>query len=147
MVPFFNIMTSLNHIGIACGDPAPLRRLFEILSLSEGASEKVLDQGLTASFFSGTLHPVYLELLQPLEGVRSPISEFLAKRGPGIHHLSFLVEQPRLEPLSTELRLAGFVLLYEKARLGAHGMMINFVHPKSCSGILIELMEPAVLNK
>jgi methylmalonyl-CoA/ethylmalonyl-CoA epimerase len=68
----------------------------------------------------------------------------MEKRGPGIHHLSFTVPAGRLNALCVLLRDEKYRLIYDEARPGAHGMRINFIHPSSAGGMLIELMEPGV---
>jgi methylmalonyl-CoA epimerase len=63
----------------------------------------------------------------------------MAKKGAGIHHMAFLV--PDVEKKAQELRSQGFILLYEKAQAGANNKLINFIHPKSTGGILIEISQ------
>ena len=70
------------------------------------------------------------------------VAKFIQKRGPGIHHLSFRVEKGELDPLCDKLKAEGYRLIYDAPRDGAHQMRINFIHPSSAGGILIEVMEP-----
>jgi len=79
-----------------------------------------------------------IELLAPLEA-ESPIAKFLAKRGPGIHHICYRV--PDLDAALTACRTAGYRLIDETPRRGAGGRRIAFVHPKATAGILLELTE------
>lgn len=134
-------MISLNHIGIAAAELPKLKKLFSILGLEVGSTEDVPDQGVKTHFLP--LPPVAssIELLEPIdpEGV---VSQFISKRGPGIHHLSFLVDQGELTSLSQKLVKEGFRLIYPQSKRGAHGMKVNFIHPSSAGGILIEIMEP-----
>ena len=133
-------MAFLNHIGIAVDDPARLERFFQILGFNKDHVEEVPSERVITHFIP--LPPVQakLELLKPT-GTEGAIAKFLEKRGPGIHHLSFQVED--LEGLCARLAADGYRLVYDAPRGGAHGMRINFVHPASTGGILVELMEPA----
>ena len=79
-----------------------------------------------------------VELLEPAMD-ESPIGKFIAKRGPGIHHVCFVVDD--LEGALDRCRAAGIRLIDEKPRLGAEGKRIAFLHPSSTGGVLIELTE------
>jgi methylmalonyl-CoA/ethylmalonyl-CoA epimerase len=79
-----------------------------------------------------------VELLEPATP-DGPIAKFLAKRGPGIHHVCY--EVPDLDAALGRCRAAGYRLVDETPRTGAHGRRIAFVHPKATAGILIELTE------
>lgn len=135
-------MASLDHIGIAVGNLPELRKLFGILGFDESHQEKVEDQGVMTHFLPMP-EPPRLELLVPLEDdTDGAITRFVQSRGPGIHHLSFRVKNGELDPLCGRLRQEGYRLVYDEPRGGAHGMRINFIHPKTAGGILIEIMEP-----
>jgi methylmalonyl-CoA epimerase len=73
-------------------------------------------------------------------GESGPIHQYLQKKGEGIHHLCFRVDD--IESKSRELTAQGMVLLYEKAQTGAHDCLVNFIHPKSTGGVLIEISQP-----
>ena len=79
-----------------------------------------------------------VELLEP-ENPDTPIGKFIAKRGPGIHHICFAV--PNLDAVLERCRTAGVRLIDEKPRIGAEGKRIAFLHPSSTAGILVELTE------
>jgi len=79
-----------------------------------------------------------VELLEPAEP-DTPIGKFIARRGPGIHHICFAV--PDLDAVLSRCRSAGIRLIDEEPRVGAEGKRIAFLHPSSTSGILIELSE------
>ena len=83
-----------------------------------------------------------LELLEVLNP-EGPVAKFIQKRGPGIHHLSFEVVRGELDPLCTRLLAEGFMLTFAAPKPGAHGMRVNFIHPQSAGGMLIEIMEPS----
>jgi methylmalonyl-CoA/ethylmalonyl-CoA epimerase len=132
---------SLNHIGIAtAAGNTQLEKLFRLLGVARGISEEVKDQGVDVHFFNLAGGAPHLELLE----VRDPagsVARFIEKRGPGIHHLSFQVESGALDPLMQTLTSEGFKFTYESPKAGAQGMRINFIHPASAGGVLIELME------
>jgi methylmalonyl-CoA/ethylmalonyl-CoA epimerase len=127
----------LSHIGIAV---ANLKEAVEVFSTVLGnepdAFEEVADQKIKTAIFSTGESCVEL-----LEGTTSdsPISKFLEKRGPGIHHMSFEVDD--LEQELARLKDEGIRLVDEKPRVGAEGALIAFIHPKSTAGILIELQQ------
>lgn len=131
---------SLNHIGIAVNNLPATQKLFALLGLQVGHVEAVPEQGVQTHFLPLPLEPGHLELLEVLDpgGV---VAKFIAKRGPGIHHLSFLVGSGELDALCERLRGEGYRLMYEAPRRGAHQMRVNFVHPASAGGILLEVME------
>lgn len=79
-----------------------------------------------------------VELLEPLDDA-SPIARFLARRGPGIHHVCY--EVPDLDAALASARSHGYQLVDEEPRTGAHGRRIAFLHPRTTAGILIELTE------
>jgi len=134
---------SLNHIGIAVSKLPELKRLFSILGLQVEHTESVPDQGVTTHFLPLPVMQTNLELLE-VNDPQGVVAKFIEKRGPGIHHLSFSVKKGELDPLCRQLLDSGFRLIYDAPKQGAHQMRINFIHPSSAGGILIEVMEPAV---
>jgi methylmalonyl-CoA/ethylmalonyl-CoA epimerase len=144
--PFFFVilivMISLNHIGIATqtGD-SQLEKLFRLLGISRGISEQVAEQGVKVHFFNLTGESPHLELLE-VQDPQGTVSHFIQKRGPGIHHLSFLVDAGALDATCEKLKKEGFKFTYETPKNGAQNMRINFIHPATAGGVLIELMEP-----
>lgn len=138
-----SIKVSLNHIGIATQTGnAQLDRLFRILEIQKGPSEAVPEQGVNVHFFNLEGTPPHLELLE-VQDPQGSVARFIEKRGPGIHHLSFLVESGGLDVLSEKLKSEGFRFTYEAPRKGAQNMRINFIHPATAGGVLVELMEAA----
>jgi methylmalonyl-CoA epimerase len=136
-------MIRLNHIGIAVADLPGLQKLFDLLGLEVNHTEPVPEQGVKTHFLpiqpdSAGAHLEFLEVLDP----QGTVAQFIQKRGPGIHHLSFTVPKGELDSLCGRLREEGFRLIYEKPKAGAHQMRINFIHPASAGGMLIEIMEP-----
>lgn len=118
-----------------------MKKLFSLLSLEVDHEEAVPEQGVKTHFLPLPVEPGYLELLEVTDP-QGTIAQFIQKKGPGIHHLSFSVRAGELAPLSEKLKKSGFDLVYDQPRQGAHGMRVNFIHPKTSGGILIEIMEP-----
>jgi len=123
------------HVGIAVADlGAALAFYRDVLGLEPHPPE-VVDGARILSLPFGESE---IELLAPIEH-ESPIGRFLAKRGPGIHHVCFRV--PDLDAALRACRTAGYRLIDETPRTGAGGRRIAFVHPKTTAGILLELTE------
>lgn len=129
-------MRVLDHVGIAVRSVAERRDFYETLGLEMGGEETVAGQKVRVALFE--LEGTRIELLEPTED-SSPIAGFLAKRGEGLHHLSFQVES--IDETMSRLRRAGYALLSEQPQPGAHGTRVCFVHPRSAGGVLIELTE------
>ena len=138
-------MATLNHIGIAVSDPASLTRLFKLLGLDVAHSELVQEQGVRTHFLPLPVAGSSIELLEP-QGPSSTVAQAMQKRGPGVHHLAFLVKKGELDELCQRLTGEGYRLIYDVPRRGApqagHEMRINFIHPASAGGVLVEIMEP-----
>lgn len=125
----------LHHIGIAVKELEETVERFRALGLKEAARGIVEEFQVAVSMVSAG--EVKLEFLQPLgEG---PIQRFLEKRGEGLHHVAFSVEN--LEQALAELKAHGVKLVDEKPRVGFGGHRVAFVHPKSFGGVLVELVE------
>ena len=126
---------SIAHVGIAVPDlDAALSFYRDVLGLAPHPPETADGAQIVALPFGDS----EIELLAPLEA-ESPIAKFLAKRGPGIHHICYRV--PDLDAALTACRTAGYRLIDETPRRGAGGRRIAFVHPKATAGILLELTE------
>jgi len=130
-------LRKVDHIGIAVADLGAAVAAFQALfGAGPSAVEDVPGQKVRTVFFAaGETH---VELLSPLSE-ESPISNFLAKRGPGIHHVCF--EVGNLERALQECASRGLRLLDATPRQGAGGKRVVFLHPKSTGGILVELSE------
>ena len=123
------------HIGVAVSDLAAVLPFYrDVLGLTPRPAE-VADGATIVSIPFGESD---VELLQPLTP-DSPVARFLEKRGPGIHHVCYRV--PDLAAALTACRAAGYRLVDDVPRTGAHGRRIAFLHPKSTAGVLIELTE------
>jgi methylmalonyl-CoA/ethylmalonyl-CoA epimerase len=126
---------TIAHVGIAVADlDAALTFYRDVL----GIVPQPATQADGATIVSLTLGESDVELLHSADA-SSPIGKFLARRGPGIHHVCYRV--PDLEAALATCRAAGFRLIDDTPRLGAGGHRIAFVHPASTSGILLELTE------
>ena len=101
--------------------------------------EAALDDADGASIVGFTAGDSLVELLEA-EDPASPIARFVAKRGPGIHHICFAVDD--LDAMLERCRTAGVQLIDQKPRVGAEGKRIAFLHPKSTGGVLVELSDP-----
>ncbi len=123
------------HVGIAVPDLDEALAFYrEVLDLEPHPTETV-DGATIASLSFGDSE---IELLAPREP-ESPIAKFLARRGPGIHHICYRVSD--LDAALAACKRAGYRLIDETPRVGAGGRRIAFVHPKATAGILLELTE------
>jgi methylmalonyl-CoA epimerase len=126
----------LEHVGVAVKSIAEARRFYEeALSLTLGGEEVLAERGLKLAFFNAG--GVKIELLEGLGG--DPISKFVEKRGPGIHHLCFKVDD--VEEAAASLRADGYEFITEAPYEGAHGSRVIFMKPSSAFGALIELLQ------
>ncbi len=128
----------LDHIGIAVEDLDAARKLYgELLGFELGEVEELPDRQLKICFVK--VGEANVELLWPTSP-DSAVGKFIAKKGPGIHHLCYRVDdvQAKLD----ELKAAGVKLIDEQARPGAHDTLVAFIHPKSTGGVLTELAQP-----
>jgi methylmalonyl-CoA/ethylmalonyl-CoA epimerase len=127
----------IHHVGIAVAD---LDQSIELYGSLFGAEllERVANEkeGLEAAFLR--LGDAELELMAALRE-DSPVGKFVAKRGPGLHHLAYAVTDIRKS--MEEARAAGLELIDAEPRMGMHGALVAFVHPKSAGGVLTELVE------
>lgn len=122
----------LHHVAVAVPSIEEARGGYELISGAKCTTpEEVPSQGVRVAFIGR------LELLEPL-GVDSPVARFLAKRGPGLHHLAYSTTD--LAGELVRLSEAGVRLIDSKPRIGAGGHQIAFIHPSSTGGTLIELV-------
>lgn len=130
-------MYTLEHIGIAVKSITSSNPLFErLLHTAPYKQEEVEDQHVLTSFFrAGESKIELLEATHP----DSPIQKFIDRRGEGIHHIAFEVEDIHLE--MKRLRDEGFQLLQDKPSFGADNKLVCFIHPKSSNGVLVELCQ------
>lgn len=130
-------MRKIEHIGIAVNNLEVSNLLFEKLFAAPPYKfEEVESEGVTTSFFMNG--PNKIELLAATNP-ESPIAKFLEKKGEGIHHIAFDVEN--IEQEIARLKKEGFVILNEVPKKGADNKLVAFLHPKSTNGVLIELCQ------
>ena len=124
------------HIGVAVTSIEEGRRFYEALGLEVESIEEVEAEGVRVAMIRcGETH---IELLEPTSE-DSPIAKFIEKRGPGIHHLCLATDDVRGD--DQRLRDADMRVLREAPTRGAGGCWVQFVHPKSAGGVLVELSE------
>ncbi|MDH7913791.1 methylmalonyl-CoA epimerase [Winogradskyella sp. SYSU M77433] len=130
-------MKKIEHIGIAVKDIDTSNELFASLFGKEHYKiEDVESEGVKTSFFE--CGPNKIELLQATNE-ESPIAKFIKKKGEGIHHIAFAVDD--IESEIARLTGEGFKMIHEKPKRGADNKLIAFLHPKSTNGVLIELCQ------
>lgn len=123
------------HVGVAVTSLAEALPFYrDVLGLVPGHPETADGARIVSLRFGD----VDVELLEPIDPA-SPVAKFLARRGPGIHHICYRV--PDLDAALTRCRAAGYRLIDETPRRGAGGRRIAFLHPKATNGILLELTE------
>jgi methylmalonyl-CoA/ethylmalonyl-CoA epimerase len=126
----------IDHVGIAVRSIAEARGLYEAMGLHVEAIEEVPHEGVRVAMIR--CGESRIELLEPTTE-DSPIAKFLEKRGPGIHHLCLGSDDVRAD--DGRLREAGYQVLRPEPTRGAGGCWVQFVHPKSAGGVLLELSE------
>ncbi|REG89372.1 methylmalonyl-CoA epimerase [Winogradskyella sediminis] len=130
-------MNKIEHIGIAVKDIEESNSLFKsLLGKAHYKIEDVESEGVKTSFFQ--CGPNKIELLQATND-ESPIAKFIEKKGEGIHHMAFAVDdiEAEIERLTNE----GFTMIHTQPKRGADNKLIAFLHPKSTNGVLIELCQ------
>ncbi len=131
------MIRGIDHIGIAVDSIEEARVFWEALGLEVTAIEEVAAEGVRVAMIA--CGESKIELLEATTE-ESPIHRFLEQRGPGIHHLC--LRSDGLSEDDERLRGAGYRLLRPEPTLGAGGCWVQFVHPKSAGGVLLELSEP-----
>lgn len=132
------MIRGVDHIGIAVESIAEARKLYEALGLSVEEIEEVSSEGVRVAMI-----PCGGTRIELLEATRddSPVATFLARRGPGIHHVCLASDEIREDDRA--LRDQGYRVLRSEPTRGAGGSLVQFVHPRSTGGVLLELAEPA----
>ncbi|HBR53384.1 MAG TPA: methylmalonyl-CoA epimerase [Flavobacteriaceae bacterium] len=130
-------MNKIEHIGIAVKDIATANEIYtKLLGYAPYKTEAVASEGVQTSFF--TCGESKVELLEAT-AANSPIAKFIEKRGEGIHHIAFSVDNIVAE--MERLKKEGFILLNEEPKKGADNKWVAFLHPKSSNGVLVELCQ------
>ena len=130
------MIQGIDHIGIAVESIEKARRFYEELGLKVERIEDVPSEGVRVA-----LIPCGESRIELLEATSSdsPVAEFIAQRGPGMHHLCMATDNLRVDDAA--LRAAGFEVLRPAPTRGAGGCWVQFVHPRSAGGVLIELSQ------
>ena len=132
-------MEKIEHIGIAVKSIENSNALFaKLFGAPHYKIEEVASEGVNTSFFQ--VGPNKIELLEATKP-DSPIAKFIEKKGEGIHHIAFDVEDIHAE--MERLRAEGFTILNETPKKGADNKLVCFLHPKTTNGVLIELCQDA----
>ena len=130
-------MEKIEHIGIAVKDLESSNQLFaKLFGEPHYKIEEVASEGVRTSFFQSG--PNKIELLEATKP-ESPIAKFINKKGEGIHHIAFAVDDIVSE--IARLKSEGFIVLNETPKKGADNKLVAFLHPKSTNGVLIELCQ------
>lgn len=137
------LVLAVDHVGIAVEDFEAAVALWGTFGLTVVHEEVNDDQGVREAMLAAGGGSTRIQILAPTSA-DSPIARFLDRSGPGIQQVALRVRN--VEAAAAALRTAGFRLLYDTARVGTAGSLVNFVHPKDCGGVLVELVEPIVGN-
>nr|WP_299386291.1 methylmalonyl-CoA epimerase [Allomuricauda sp.] len=130
-------MDKIEHIGIAVKDLSVSNALFaKLLGVEHYKTEEVASEGVRTSFFQSG--PNKVELLESTTE-DGPIAKFLDKKGEGIHHIAFAVDD--IESEIARLKNEGFKVLNEVPKKGADNKLVAFLHPRGTNGVLVELCQ------
>ena len=134
-------ISAIDHVGIAVADLDAAIEMYETaFGMRCVHTEVNEEQGVREAMLAVGDSGSYVQLLAPLSP-DSTIAKFLDKQGPGIQQMAYRVDS--IDAVSEHLRAQGMRLLYDEPRTGTAGSRVNFVHPKSAGGVLVELVEPA----
>ncbi len=133
------MLSVIDHVGIAVEDIDSALALYRTaLGMQLVHRETVAEQGVDAALLD--VGDGHVELLQPL-GPETAVGKFLARRGPGLHHVAYRVDD--IDAALTALAAAGLRLIDETPRIGIRGSRVAFLHPASTGGVLTEIVQPA----
>ncbi len=129
---------TLDHVALAVNDLEKSVNVWESLGLHFSKEREIVPSQKVITAFAHIDTHAHLELLMPSEP-QGAIYDFLHKKGEGIHHLSFKVHDIVLK--MEELQKKGFQFIYPKPQIGANQCLVNFIHPKSMGGVLVEISQ------
>jgi methylmalonyl-CoA/ethylmalonyl-CoA epimerase len=133
------MLGAIDHVGVAVEDMESSLALYrDSLGMALVHRETVESQGVDAALLD--IGDGHVELLAPL-GPQTPVGKFLSKRGPGLHHVAYRVDD--VSATLTALAAAGLRLIDESPRVGIRGSLVAFLHPASTGGVLTEIVQPA----
>jgi methylmalonyl-CoA/ethylmalonyl-CoA epimerase len=133
------MLSTIDHVGIAVEDiDAAMAMYRDAYEMKLVHRETVTEQGVEAALLD--IGDSHVELLQPL-GPETAVGKFLARRGPGIHHIAYRTDD--VEAAISALAAAGLRLIDERPRRGIRDSRVAFLHPASTGGVLTEIVQPA----
>jgi methylmalonyl-CoA/ethylmalonyl-CoA epimerase len=133
------MLTTIDHVGVAVEDvDAALALYRDALGMALVHRETVTEQGVDAALLD--VGDGHIELLQPL-GPETPVGKYLARKGPGLHHVAYRVAD--IDAALSALAEAGLRLIDERPRVGIRNSRVAFIHPASTGGVLTEIVQPA----
>jgi methylmalonyl-CoA/ethylmalonyl-CoA epimerase len=141
--PLAGLLLRIDHVGFAVADLDAAITFWEGMGLECRHREINAEQGVSEAMLSVGEASTRVQLLAPSRP-DSPIATYLDRSGPGIQQVAFTVTD--VEKAAAAVRAAGMRVLYESPKRGTAGSRINFIHPKDCGGVLVELVEPVVGN-
>jgi methylmalonyl-CoA/ethylmalonyl-CoA epimerase len=136
-----HLFTAIDHVGVAVADLDRAKAFYrDVLGMKTVHEETNEEQGVREAMVAVGDSGSCIQLLAPLDE-SSTIAKFLDRHGPGMQQLAYRVTD--IEAVAAVLRDRGLRVLYDVARRGTAGSLVNFVHPQDTGGVLIELVEPA----
>jgi len=130
-------ISHIDHIAIVVNSINEVRPFYEdALGLKVAAIEELPERGIRTAFIR--VGQSMIELIEPINPA-SQVSTFLDKRGPGLHHIAF--KTSNINDAQDQLLSHQAKLVYQQAEKGAHNTLVNFIHPKSSGGVLMEIVE------
>jgi methylmalonyl-CoA/ethylmalonyl-CoA epimerase len=133
------MLGTIDHVGVAVEDIDSALALYrDALGMPLVHRETLADQGVDAALLD--VGDAHVELMAPL-GPETAVGKFLARRGPGLHHVAYRVDD--VEEVLNALAAAGLRLIDERPRTGIRGSRVAFLHPASTGGVLTEIVQPA----
>jgi methylmalonyl-CoA/ethylmalonyl-CoA epimerase len=133
------VFSRIDHIGVAVEQIEPALEFYrDSFQLVLAHREVVADQGVEAALLD--VGEGHVELLAPL-GAETPVGRFLARQGPGLHHVAYQVTD--IDATLATLKQAGLELIDQQPRTGIRGSRVAFMHPRATAGVLTEIVEPA----
>ncbi len=129
----------IDHVGVAVADLDAALELYEgTFAMPLAHRETVSEQGVEAALLD--VGPCHVELLRPL-GPETPVGRFLERKGPGLHHVAYRVDD--IEATLAELERKGVEMIDAEPRTGIRRSRVAFVHPRATGSVLTEIVEPA----
>lgn len=136
-------ISHIDHIAIAVHRISDVKDVYEKgLGLSISSIEEMPERGIRTAFIK--IGQSTIELIEPMHEA-SEISVFLEKKGPGLHHIALHTND--IKKASAQVGAQELKLIYDSPKKGAHNTKVNFIHPKSSGGVLVELVEAPFTNK